>query len=671
MEREPTEAPRDDPPDPFPDPRPFRRIRAATAALITRRRRPALMALAIVAALALAACGGGDDEASDTSGGDGSGDIAAVVEQLGGEARFGTPAAGGTFRIENTDFAQSDAFDPSGEHLGSAWMIYNTTLLRSLLNYSFHSGDAGNVLRADLATEVPKPTDGGTKYTFTLRDGITFGPPVNRPITSKDIAYAIERIATPSVAAQYASHYRPIKGFAEFGEGKADTITGIDTPDGKTISFTLTAPKGDFPYALAMPASAPIPRGVARCHTQAGEYGRYIVSSGPYMIEGADKLDISSCASQKPISGFNPTRGLTLVRNPGYDPASDDTSVRESLPDRFEIGVNTNVDNIFDKIERGELEGSFETPTNAVLRRYLQDPEIRPRLRVNSGDRIWFMYMNLTTPPFDDVHVRKAMNLVMDLDGIQRSWGGPVQGSTPTDLLPDSMLPQLGAGYQPFQKAPYVGDAAAAMEEMKLSAYDTDKDGLCDAPACKGVINLNRSFAPWSAMSPIIEQSAAKIGITIETREASRSAVNNTLSPVARKIPLSSGNGWGKDYADPSTFMVLFDSRNIPPVGNAGFLLVGISGAQAKELKKVGFPAGGVPSVDADIDACNALAGTERTDCWVALDKRITEEIVPWVPLMDATAIDLIGPAVTKYEFDQDGNEMALAHVAVDPSLQK
>ena len=181
-----------------------------------------------------------------------------------------------------------------------------------------------------------------------------------------------------------------------------------------------------------MPATAPIPEEVAKCHTQAAEYGRYVISTGPYMIEGADKLDISSCASQKPISGFNPNTGFKLVRNPSYDPATDDTAIREANPDRFEIGVNTNLDNIFDKIERGELEGSFETPNDATLRKYLQDPS-RSATACGStrGDRIWFLYMNLTTPPFDDVHVRKAMNLVMDLEGIQRAWGGPVQGCDP------------------------------------------------------------------------------------------------------------------------------------------------------------------------------------------------------------------------------------------------
>ncbi len=44
---------------------------------------------------------------------------------------------------------------------------------------------------------------------------------------------------------------------------------------------------------------------------------------------------------------------------------------------------------------------------------------------------------------------------------------------------------------------------------------------------------------------------------------------------------------------------------------------------------------------------------------------------MPWIPLMDATAIDLIGPAVTQYDMDQNGTEMALSRVAVDPSLQK
>ena len=184
----------------------------------------------------------------------------------------------------------------------------------------------------DLATEVPEPSADGLTYTFTIKDGVTFGPPVNREITSQDILYSFERIGTPSVAAQYAFYYNVIEGMEDFAAGKAKTISGITTPDDKTIIFKLTTPTGDFLYRVAMPATAPIPEEVAKCHPQAGEYGRYIVTSGPYMIDGADKLDISSCGSQKPISGFNPSTGLKLVRNPSYDPATDNTEFRQSNP---------------------------------------------------------------------------------------------------------------------------------------------------------------------------------------------------------------------------------------------------------------------------------------------------------------------------------------------------
>ena len=206
---------------------------------------------------------------------------------------------------------------------------------------------------------------------------------------------------------------------------------------------------------------------------------------------------------------------------------------------------------------------------------------------------------------------------------------------------------------------------------MAKSKYDTNKDGLCDAPACSGVINGNRNFAPWSNMSPIIEQSASKIGIKLETRELSRSAIQIATGEPKRGLQSSSGTGWGKDYADPSTFMVLFDGRNIIPEGNSAQALVGLTAAKAKEIG-VKLPASGPPpSVDADIDRCTPMTGDQREQCWVALDKKISSEIVPWVPLMDATSIDLHGPSVTQYDADQFGVEQSLARVAVDPSKQK
>ena len=215
-------------------------------------------------------------------------------------------------------------------------------------------------------------------------------------------------------------------------------------------------------------------------------------------------------------------------------------------------------------------------------------------------------------------------------------------GNPPTHINPESLLSI--PDYYPYQQPPFAGDVEAAKAEMAQSKYDTDKDGTCDAAPCKSVININRNFAPWSTISPIVEQSAAQIGITIETRELSRSAVNDASSTTARKIPFSSGNGWGKDYADPSTFFAIYDGRNIIPSGNTAFALTGVTKAQEAELG-VTVPAGGVPSINADIDKCVPLTDQERTDCWTALDKKLTEEIVPQVGLLDATSLELVGPS--------------------------
>ena len=82
----------------------------------------------------------------------------------------------------------------------------------------------------------------------------------------------------------------------------------------------------------------------------------------------------------------------------------------------------------------------------------------------------------------------------MDLEGIQRAWGGPVAGNPPTHINPESLLSI--PDYYPFQQPPFAGDVEAAKAEMAQSKYDTDQDGTCDAAPCKNVININRNFAP-------------------------------------------------------------------------------------------------------------------------------------------------------------------------------
>ena len=173
------------------------------------------------------------------------------------------------------------------------------------------------------------------------------------------------------MGAQYGFYYDVIKGMAAYAQGKAKTISGIRTPNPRTVVFDLTAPTGDFRYRLAMPAAGPMPREVAGCFTKAGAYGRYLISSGPYMLAGSDKLNAASCATVKasgPISGFDGERTLDLVRNPAYAAGTDSPKARENFPDRFLFNVNSNTDDIYARVARGDIEDEVAQEPPTVLR---------------------------------------------------------------------------------------------------------------------------------------------------------------------------------------------------------------------------------------------------------------------------------------------------------------
>jgi peptide/nickel transport system substrate-binding protein len=361
---------------------------------VRRRTFALLLALALVLSVGAAACGGGDDEGTDTG--------AATGDE-------GQPTKGGTLRVQTEAFEWTGNFDPTGEYLGTAFGFYTNMLVRTLMGYRHSGGAEGNELVPDLADSEPEVSEDGKTYTYTLRDGVTFGPPLSRQVTSKDVYYAFKRIGTESIVAQYGFYYTVIEGMAEFTAAggltkKGNEISGIETPDDKTITFHLTQPTGDFNYRVGMPAAGPIPEEVAGCFTKAGEYGRFVISTGPYMIEGSDALDASSCKTLKPIKGFNPNQQLILVRNPDYDQSTDE--FRSNYVDRLEMTLNTNAEDIFNRIKNGTVEAEIAGIPPEVAREYTQSEDLQDRLRIESGDRTWYITMNLTQPPFDDVLVR-------------------------------------------------------------------------------------------------------------------------------------------------------------------------------------------------------------------------------------------------------------------------
>ncbi len=258
---------------------------------------------------------------------------------------------------------------------------------------------------------------------------------------------------------------------------------------------------------MTMPAVAPMPREVANCFEgKPGGYGRYVIASGPYMIEGSEDLNISSCGALKPISGYDGKTSLTLVRNPNYRASTDSRKARESNPDRFEFTIDTNIDDIYNKIGAGELEDSFATASPKIFREYQTSASKRKFLHSDSADGTYYITMNLTQPPFDDVHVRKAMNWVMDKEALRKAWGGQVSGDIAQHILPNPMLLGKLNGFQPYKTKGDRGSVAKARAEMRQSKY-ANSGGVCTAKECKGVLMIADVRAVDKAMVPPVQSS--------------------------------------------------------------------------------------------------------------------------------------------------------------------
>jgi peptide/nickel transport system substrate-binding protein len=600
--------------------------------------------------------------------------VFAVASAMGASAhttKGSTSKSGGTLNLGwEQAFNFTDNGDPTGEYLGDWFGIADNLLVRTLIGYTHQPGGPGNEPIADIATKVPKPTNGGKTYTFDIKPGVMFSPPVSRQVVCNDFVNAMQRLANPKDGGQYGFYYAVIKGWSQYSAGKAKSISGIKCLSKSRIQFNLTAPTGDFLKRMGMPATGPQPAEVTKCFSgQAGKYGLDLISTAGYMYKGIDKVDISSCSKLKPADGYDGQTQMDLVRNPNYKQSTD--PYRKNYVDEVRFLVDASSVDIYNKIEAGQFDfAAVSSIPNNVLKKYVTTPSLKSHFFQNSGDRTWYLTMNITQPPFDDIHVRRAMNWIIDKSALRQTWGGPTVGDIANHIVPDSLFGGQLADYKPYRTIGDHGSVVKARLAMKGSQY-ADKTGMCVAKECKNVLLIADARAVDPGMVSTMQQDAKKIGITFTVRTIN--GAYPTVQTVAKNVPISERPGWGKDYADALTFFSpLFDGRTIIPTGNTNYSLVGITKSQCTTLKVVGDcepynakTGMGVPSVNSQLDKCAVLIDPARQTCYENLDKTLMTNVVPWVPWMWSKVTKITGNNVTHYQFDQFSTTAAYSQISV------
>jgi peptide/nickel transport system substrate-binding protein len=625
----------------------------------TMKRSLRIAAVAVVLALVAVACS--SDTPSTTS----------------NEPSGAAPQKGGTLKIVmNSDVTHT--MDPQIEYYQLPFAYFRCCLLRTLWSYNgLDAAHDGTKVFPDLAAGEPTVSQDGLTYTIPIKQGLMYAPPLDKvEITAEDFIRPIERGYT--VGGPYMGYYDVIQGATEYASGDAKTISGMRAVDDHTLEVTLTDPIGDFEYRFAMAAAAPIPPnpddpnakfGVAEGHDDS--YGPFLVSMGPYMFDGSPDLDFSVAPDkQKPVSGYRTARSMLLVRNPSW--AQDD--LRKAYADEIDVSIQPGAESstLAKEVENDEFDTMFANGLSPErLKDFQTNPDLEDQIFTNPSFGNYYLSMNLAEPPFDDVFVRRAVNYAVNKEGWRRFSGGEISGSIATHYTPDTLLNNLLANYDPYPSPNNAGADSpeglqSAKDQMKQSKYDSDGDGICDAPECDGVLAIGVVGTESEAADALIASNLEKIGVKLDLKSLENSAAYNKIFDPTAHVALTMFSGWLMDYPDPYTFYWFTNyGGNILDEFNTNYSLIG---ATPEQLKKYGYdPSIQVPSLDDKINECIAATGDARVQCWADADKQLAEDVVAYVPLVISQNVNIVSSCVTNYQWSVFDSQTAFEQVAKIP----
>ncbi|MGW1376494.1 ABC transporter substrate-binding protein [Streptomyces sp. NPDC002446] len=251
--------------------------------------------------------------------------------------------------------------------------------------------DAGMKLKPALASALPKVSDGGRTYTFTLRPGVTFSD--GKPFTADDVVFTYETILD--------------KKTNNASRAELDAIDTVEKKGDRTVVFHLKYPYAPFAERTVLPIA---PRHIAgKQDVNTGSFTTKPIGTGPYVLTHWSK-------GEKLTFKANPTYwgGAPKVKN-------------------FTMAVIKDDDVRATRLRSGDLDGAILPPDLAAT--FASDKD-KKTLAAKTFD-----YRNVTLPSAHPVTgdraVRRALDIAVDrramVKGILSGAGKPAYGPVPTD----------------------------------------------------------------------------------------------------------------------------------------------------------------------------------------------------------------------------------------------
>ena len=462
--------------------------------------------------------------------------------------------------------------------IGYDWQ--NWSMIKSLFDGMMDYVPGTTTLRPGLAESYALSEDGLT-YTFRLRPGVKFHN--GREMTADDVKYSLDRVTNPATQSPGAGFFGSIAGYDAAGDAG---LSGVKVIDPLAVEITLSRPDATFLHVMALNFASVVPKEAVEA--AGDDFGKQPVGTGAYKLAEW-------------------TLGQRLVFEKNADYWRAGVPYLDSVV--FEVGQEPVVALL--RLQNGEVDVPGDGIPPAKFQEVMADPAQAERVVVGGQLHTGYITLNVTTPPFDKVEVRKAVNMAINKDRIVQIING--RAVPATQPLPPSM-PGYTAGYAGY--AYDVEGAKALLAEAGVAdGFETDLY----------VMNTD----PNPRIAQAIQQDLAAIGIKANIQSLAQANVIEAGGAGTAPMIWSGGMAWIADFPDPSNFYG-------PILGCAGAVEGGWNWSKFCDA-----------ALDAKATEADSLADpakvADRMALWSDVYMGVMEQ-APWVPVFNEERYTMKSP---------------------------
>jgi peptide/nickel transport system substrate-binding protein len=423
-------------------------------------------------------------------------------------------------------------------------------------------------------------------WTFHLRNNVKFHD--GTPFNAAAAKWFFDKARDPNGQHAFSSSYAP--------------VDEILAPDDVTLIFNLNTPWPNLLFTISTSFSGMIsPTAYEKYGT---EYGtKYAVGTGPFMLQE-----------------WVPQDRTVVIRNPDYNWGP------EFLQNQGAPHIDKIIYKFFpesttrtSELETGGIDLLYEVPS-PDLQRIVDSGNYNMFTMPAWGGALYYLDLNQTHPPLDNVTVRQAINYALDKETLARlnlgEYGEPAYGY---------MAAHWHCGMADPKSISYVYDPQKAKDLLAQAGWtDTDGDGIVDKDGQAFSMTLYiYNDAEDQSYGEVMQSEFQAVGIKVDLLQLEYGSMVENFQANENEMALIN-YGW----PDSDVYNLFFDSSQIPYLNSSHI---------------------NDPHMDELLNQANTAPTSEERCQHFAEVEQYAIEQAEWAPIFWVTSVTAVNKKVNGY----------------------